>query len=102
VAKVVVVERRARARVARRRRPRVLGDDRARVLLDGAVEQRRVELAELVPDVVLDLEVGRDAHVLVVAHLEAAFGRQDVHDQILLARRRRQPSRIGSVKSSLS
>ncbi len=79
-------ERRRGARVARRGRPRVLGDHGAAAgLLHGVVEQRRVERAERLAGVVDHLEVGGDEHVRVVGDLVARGLRRGRTREVLLA-----------------
>jgi hypothetical protein len=76
-----------RARIARGRVPRVLGDHGLRIALDGLVEQGRVEGAEVLADLLGHVEVGGDGDVRVVGDGVALALGENVYDEILRALR---------------
>ena len=77
-ARSVPVERGPGAGIARAGVPRVFGDDRLRILLEGAVEERGVERAELIARVLGHVEVRGDGRVRIVRDLVALVLREDV------------------------
>lgn len=88
------VERRRGTRIAAARRPRVFGDDRARMLGERAVEDGGVEFAEAGSNGVVDFEVRRHRRLRIIRDVEALVS-EDVDDQILMARRVEKPEPHG-------
>ena len=88
---------RRRAELAPGGAPRVLGEEGAGALLEGAIEERPVERRRRGPHGVGDVEVGGHRHVGLPRRLEASAGREDVERELAPAAAGRR-RRVGTVR----